>query len=177
MKTMLRKRKFTKKHNNKKRKSIKKKTRNNKSIRRTRRTRRTRMIRKGGGFFSNIFGSSKLTNLNEKYDPLMKLFNIVLNAKYEDAVCQLNMEACAWTYPFHKTDRPEIERLNQEFNELYNWTMKDNPLNLSDDEKEKANKMKRDIDEKLNGNEYNLLIKKDAHNEKEGYPPYERGFK
>ena len=106
----------------------------------------------------------------------MKLFNKVFDAKYEVTVCDLYMGACKWSYPF-KTDQPEIERLNNDFNELYMWTTNNNPLNLSDDELNKARKMKTDIDANLNSPAYGALIREDKENAEAGYPQFDSNYR
>ena len=157
-------RKSTKKQNNKRRKFTKKNNKHNK-----------RRIIKGGSLFSK----DKLKNLRENYDPLMKLFNKVFDAKYKVTVCddQMGAGSCAWSYPFHTNDQPEIERLSNEFNELYTWTTNNNPLNLSEDQLNKARKMKADIDENLNRDAYGALIAEDKKNADVGYPKYDKGYK
>lgn len=155
-------RKSTKKQNNKRRKFTKKNNKHNK-----------RRIIKGGAWYSK----DKLKNLHENYEPLMKLFNKVLDAKYEDTICDLYMGACAWSYPFHKNDHPEIERLTNKFNELYMWTTNTNPLNLSDDQMNKARKMKTDIEANLNRDAYIALITKDKKNAEEDYPEFDNDFR
>jgi hypothetical protein len=107
----------------------------------------------------------------------MKIFNKVLDANYKGVVCDLYMGSCAWSYPFHTTDHPEIERLSNDFNELYMWTTNNNPLNLNNDELNKARKMKADIDANLNRDAYVVLITEDNKNAEVGYPEFDKDFK
>ena len=172
MKKTVRKR-ISAKKNNKSRKLVK--TRNNKRRKFTKKHNKhnkRRMI-KGGGWFSK----DKLKNLRENYDPLMKLFNKVLDANYKGTVCDLNMGSCAWSYPFHTTDQPEIERLSNDFNELYMWTTNNNPLNLNNDELNKAEQMNADIDANLKSVAYVALITEDNKNAEVGYPEFDEDFK
>ena len=155
-------RKYSKKQNNKRRKLTKKNIKHNK-----------RRIIKGGNWFS----TDKLKDLREYYDPLMKLFNKVLDANYKDTECDVGMGGCEYFYWFHKKDYPEIKRLSNNFNVLYRWTTTDNSLKLSDDQLNKARKMKDDIDTNLNSKKFGELITKDKKNAEEGYPQYDANYR
>jgi len=155
-------RKYSKKQNNKRRKLTKKNIKHNK-----------RRIIKGGNWFS----TDKLKNLRDNYNPLMKLFNKVLDAKYEDTECDVGMGGCEYFYWFHKKDYPEIKRLSELFNDLYTWTVTNKGLILTNDQLNKARKMKDDIDANLNSKAYIALITEDEKNAKLGYPKYDANYR
>ena len=108
----------------------------------------------------------------------MKLFNKVLDAKYEDTECEVGMGGgCEYFYQFHKKDYPEIKRLSELFNDLYTWTVTNKGLILSNDQLNKARKMKDDIDANLNSKAYIALITEDEKNAKLGYPKYDANYR